>query len=131
MAPTIVLARQHYEIISTCLSNIRNLSQVGKTRKWNGKLPNVGIVTGSTKEEERRRIKEGLCDGEYGVLVGTHTLFQHDFYSFLEPLNSIGLVVIDEEQRFGVDQRDKMARLSNVLFTTATPIPRSLSLILQ
>ena len=132
LAPTEVLARQHYEIISSCFSGIQEFYEVNDIDESNGILPKVGIVTSSVKLDQRDRIEKGLQSGEYGVLVGTHALFQDRLYTFLVGLkNTIGLVVIDEEQRFGVNQRDKLAKLSNVLFTTATPIPRSLSLILQ
>merc|ERR1711991_25323 len=126
MAPTLILAQQHYDIITNCVSSVHILDERHEARR-----PKIGMITGSTAKEERMKIKEGLYNGEYGVLVGTHTLFQNEFYQFLESLDTIGLVVIDEEQRFGVTHRNKIASLSNVLFTTATPIPRSLSLMLQ
>lgn len=112
MAPTEILANQHFIGISELLE------------KMNIK---VALLTGSTKKKERAVIHEGLLKGEINLLIGTHALLE-DTVQF----NSLGLVVIDEQHRFGVAQRAKMWRKNklppHVLIMTATPIPRTLAM---
>ena len=112
MAPTEILAAQHYETL----------------RSWGGQIGvNVRLLTGSTKAKERREIHEGLLDGSIHIIVGTHALIE-DTVQFRQ----LGLVVIDEQHRFGVAQRAKMwsksATPPHVLVMTATPIPRTLAM---
>ncbi|NEO00034.1 MAG: ATP-dependent DNA helicase RecG, partial [Moorea sp. SIO3I7] len=114
MAPTEVLAEQHYRK----LVNWFNLLH----------LP-VELLTGSTKVSKRRKIHSQLETGELPLLVGTHALIQ-------DPVNfhSLGLVVIDEQHRFGVKQRARLQQKGqspHVLTLTATPIPRTLALTLH
>jgi ATP-dependent DNA helicase RecG len=108
MAPTELLAQQHFRTISA-------LSPVP-----------VGLLTGSVSPAERRRVLAGLADGSIPIAIGTHALFQKAV-TFAD----LGLAVIDEQHRFGVEQRvslgDKGDR-TDVLVMTATPIPRSLRL---
>ncbi len=114
MAPTEVLAEQHYRK----LVNWFNLLQ----------LP-VEILTGSTKIGKRRKIHEQLETGQLPLLVGTHALIQ-DKVNF----KNLGLVVIDEQHRFGVEQRARLlakGKAPHVLTMTATPIPRTLALTLH
>ena len=131
LAPTEILAMQHYDILRGCFLNLQErLHHMPKGTK----LPKVAIITGSLGQKDRLAIKEGLSDGTIGTVVGTHALLQDEmvgFFRSMEIHKKLGLVVIDEEQRFGVEQREKLASLTNVLFATATPIPRSMSLILQ
>jgi ATP-dependent DNA helicase RecG len=112
MAPTEILSRQHFETISALLEKM--------------KLP-VRILTGSTKTAERKRILNELAEGEIKILVGTHAVIE-DVVQF----NNLGLVVIDEQHRFGVAQRAKLWEKSavppHVLVMTATPIPRTLAM---
>lgn len=112
MAPTEILSRQHFETISALLEKM--------------KLP-VRILTGSTKTAERKRILNELAEGEIKILVGTHAVIE-DAVQF----NNLGLVVIDEQHRFGVAQRaklwEKAAVPPHVLVMTATPIPRTLAM---
>lgn len=112
MAPTEILAIQHYESISA------DLEQLGL---------NVALLTGSVKKKERERIHAGLLDGTIHVLVGTHALLE-DVVQFKD----LGIVVIDEQHRFGVAQRAKMWKKNetppHVLIMTATPIPRTLAM---
>ena len=116
MAPTEVLARQHYANIS------KYLAPTGVRCE---------ILTGSTSQKERRGIHEGLQDGSVGILVGTHALIE-DTVIF----KRLGLAVIDEQHRFGVDQRAKLwakgpdGIAPHVLVMTATPIPRTLAMTL-
>ena len=116
MAPTEVLAQQHYANISKYLAPTS---------------VQCALLTGSTTAKERRRIHEGLQDGSIGILVGTHALIE-DVVQF----KSLGLAIIDEQHRFGVDQRSRLwakgseGRPPHVLIMTATPIPRTLAMTL-
>lgn len=112
MAPTEILASQHYETLSA----------------WGAKIGvNVRLLTGSTRAKERREIHEGLLDGSIDIIVGTHALIE-DTVRF----RSLGLAVIDEQHRFGVAQRARLWKKSqvppHVLVMTATPIPRTLAM---
>ncbi|HNX14017.1 MAG TPA: ATP-dependent DNA helicase RecG [Oscillospiraceae bacterium] len=113
MAPTELLANQHY----------KNL---------NGLLSGLGVrcelLTGATKQAERKRISESLASGEIDILIGTHTLFSDNVI-----YQNLALVVADEQHRFGVRQRSKLAAkgISPHFFVmSATPIPRTLALML-
>ena len=114
MAPTEILAQQHHKSISRFLD---------------GMDVRVELLTGSTKKADRLPIHEGLLDGSLQILIGTHALIE-DVVQF----NKLGLVVIDEQHRFGVAQRarlwNKADVLPHVLVMTATPIPRTLAMTL-
>ncbi|WP_294140881.1 ATP-dependent DNA helicase RecG [uncultured Sanguibacteroides sp.] len=114
MAPTEILAAQHYETITQMLKDTPI---------------SVALLTGSTKKKEREIIHEALADGRLQILVGTHALLE-DVVCF----NNVGLVVIDEQHRFGVAQRAKLWQKNNtpphMLVMTATPIPRTLAMTL-
>ena len=114
MAPTEILATQHYETISELLKNTPI---------------SVGLLTGSTKKKERDVLHDALSDGRLQILIGTHALLE-DVVSF----KNIGLVVIDEQHRFGVAQRAKLWQKNTIpphmLVMTATPIPRTLAMTL-
>ncbi|MEH2260118.1 ATP-dependent DNA helicase RecG [Nostoc sp.] len=114
MAPTEVLAEQHYRKLVSWFNLLH--------------LP-VELLTGSTKTAKRRQIHSQLGTGELPLLVGTHALIQ-------DPVNfhQLGLVVIDEQHRFGVEQRARLQQKGNqphVLTMTATPIPRTLALTIH
>ena len=114
MAPTEILAGQHYDTISSMVAPIGI---------------NVALLTGSVKGKRRAAILQGLEDGTVDILVGTHAVLE-DTVAF----HSLGLVVIDEQHRFGVAQRARMWRKNytppHVLVMTATPIPRTLAMTL-
>ena len=114
MAPTEILATQHYNNIS------KMLGEMGV---------NVALLTGSTKKSERKTIHDSLLDGSLNILIGTHALLE-DVVQF----SNLGLVVIDEQHRFGVAQRAKLwsknANPPHILVMTATPIPRTLAMTL-
>ncbi|WP_415322498.1 ATP-dependent DNA helicase RecG [Clostridium perfringens] len=113
MAPTEILANQHYAEAK------KYLDQFGV---------DIELLTGSTKEKEKKRIKEKIALGKEIMLIGTHALIQNDV-----ELNNLGLVVTDEQHRFGVEQRSRLInknKRADVLVMTATPIPRTLSLYL-
>jgi ATP-dependent DNA helicase RecG len=114
MAPTEILAQQHYNSITGFLNEM-------DTR--------VELLTGSVKKSDRVPIHEGLLEGTVNILIGTHALIE-DVVQF----KRLGLVVIDEQHRFGVAQRarlwEKADVLPHVLVMTATPIPRTLAMTL-
>ncbi len=114
MVPTEILANQHYETISRMLSGLDI---------------NVQLLTGSTKTKKRREIDEGLQNGTIHILIGTHALIE-DTVVF----KNLGLVIIDEQHRFGVAQRAKLWEKNeippHILVMTATPIPRTLAMTL-
>ena len=112
MAPTEILATQHYETIS----------------KWGAQCGvSVALLTGSTRQSDRRVLHEALRDGSLNLLIGTHALLEDEVQ-----FNKLGTVVIDEQHRFGVAQRARMWKKGNVaphvLVMTATPIPRTLAM---
>lgn len=113
MAPTEILARQHYADLSELF----------------GKLGiECGLLIGATAAAQKRKIKERLASGELSVVIGTQALLS-DGVEFASP----GLVVTDEQHRFGVDQRATLAgksRNAHLLVMSATPIPRSMALIM-
>ncbi len=112
MAPTEILASQHYETLS----------------EWGEKIGlRVELLTGSTRSKKRREVLAGLADGSIHIVVGTHALIE-DTVVF----HRLGLAVIDEQHRFGVAQRARMWKKGevapHVLVMTATPIPRTLAM---
>ena len=115
MAPTEVLARQHFANIS------KYLAPTGVK---------AAVLTGSTKASERKKMLPALENGEIGIIVGTHALIE-DTVVF----KNLGLAIIDEQHRFGVDQRARLWSKTtglppHVLVMTATPIPRTLAMTL-
>jgi ATP-dependent DNA helicase RecG len=113
MAPTEILANQHYTTITELLKD----------------MPvKVGLLTGSTSKKQRTILFESLLNGDLNILIGTHALIE-DHVQF----QNLGFVVIDEQHRFGVEQRSKLWSKSqqyvpHVLVMTATPIPRTLAM---
>jgi ATP-dependent DNA helicase RecG len=112
VAPTEILAQQHYQSLSNQLKKI-NL--------------NVALLTGSTPKKERESIHQGLQNGELNILIGTHAVFEYTVQ-----FKQLGLAIIDEQHRFGVAQRAKLWQKNemppHVLVMTATPIPRTLAM---
>ena len=112
MAPTEILAIQHY-------NNIKEFFKKEKKIK-------IEVLTGSTSKKEKTRIYSGLEDGSIDIVVGTHALIQDDV-----TYNNLGLVVTDEQHRFGVHQRANLQNkgiMPDVLYMSATPIPRTYAL---
>lgn len=116
MAPTEVLAQQHYRNIC------KYLASTGVR---------AALLTGSSRTAERREIHAGLEDGSIGIIVGTHALIEDNV-----KFRKLGLAIVDEQHRFGVEQRAKLWRKTcdgkppHVLVMTATPIPRTLAMTL-
>lgn len=114
MAPTEILARQHYATI------VKMVGDIGLR---------VGVLTGTTRVKERRETLAALAAGEIDILVGTHALLEERVQ-----FSNLGFVVIDEQHRFGVEQRARLWTKNNnpphILVMTATPIPRTLAMTL-
>ena len=116
MAPTEVLAQQHFKNIQKMLAPTGVKS---------------ALLTGSSKTVERREVHQGIEDGSIGILVGTHALLEDNVV-----FRNLGLAIIDEQHRFGVEQRSKLwgkgpsGMPPHVLVMTATPIPRTLAMTL-
>ena len=116
MAPTEVLAQQHFK-------NIQKFLEPTGVKS--------ALLTGSSKASERREVHAGLEDGSIGIIVGTHALIEDNVI-----FRNLGLAIIDEQHRFGVEQRSKLWRKAScgvpphVLVMTATPIPRTLAMTL-
>ncbi len=114
MAPTEILAQQHFAGLSELL---------------NGMNINIKILTGSSKSKARRETLEQLANGEIHILLGTHALIEDPVV-----FKNLGMVIIDEQHRFGVEQRSKLwkknVQAPHVLVMTATPIPRTLAMTL-
>ena len=112
MAPTEILSQQHFKTISSFLE----------------KLPmTVKLLTGSTKAAERKKIVKGLAEGEINILIGTHAVIEEAVQ-----FKNLGIVIIDEQHRFGVAQRARLWQKAeippHILVMTATPIPRTLAM---
>jgi ATP-dependent DNA helicase RecG len=114
MAPTEILAAQHFETISKMLEGIDI---------------KVRLLTGSSKKSLRKEIAESLLDRSLNILIGTHALIEENVQ-----FDNLGLVIIDEQHRFGVEQRARLWQKSlnppHILVMTATPIPRTLAMTL-
>jgi len=113
MAPTEILAHQHFETLSALLENTGF---------------HLALITGSTPAKEKKRIKTQLADGEIDLVIGTHALIQNDV-AFKNP----ALVITDEQHRFGVNQRSALSakgKNMHTLVMSATPIPRTLALMI-
>ena len=112
MAPTEILAQQHFQTISELLKDMD---------------VSVAILTGSTKVAARRKILQQLKDGDIQILIGTHAVIEE-----VVQFKNLGIVVIDEQHRFGVAQRAKLWQKADlpphILVMTATPIPRTLAM---
>lgn len=114
MAPTEILATQHYHSISRFIEGLGI---------------KVSLLTGSSKKSSRKVIAETLLDNSLNILIGTHALLEDNVQ-----FNNLGLVIIDEQHRFGVEQRSRLWRKNlnppHILVMTATPIPRTLAMTL-
>ena len=111
MAPTEILARQHYNNLVKLLPNVK-----------------VGLLTGKLKAKEKKEIYTGLENGSIDIIIGTHALISEDV-----KYSNLGLVITDEQHRFGVNQRSNLKNkgiMPDVLYMSATPIPRTYAITL-
>lgn len=113
MAPTDILANQHY---------------INITKMFEGYNIKVGLLTGKLKAKEKKEIYSKIAAGELDIIVGTHALFSEDVV-----YKNLGLVITDEQHRFGVNQRSNLknkGHMPDILYMSATPIPRTYALVL-
>jgi len=125
MVPTEVLAKQHMMSISKTLLKFHTYLQDHKESGVDMHLPSVELLTGSVPDAESRKIKQRLMNGTVDLVIGTHALIMESVQ-----FNDLKLVIVDEQHRFGVDQRKRLAEKGSPHFMTmtATPIPRTLAL---
>ena len=146
VAPTALLASQHHKVITDYFEKIsnsfphlcitpehsqhdKNFEEVmmsygmDKENEKPSRRLRVELLTSNVKGKERERLLMDVQNGFVDLLIGTHALLNEDI---IDRFPSLGLVIIDEEQRFGVEQRDVIASRTNTIYMTATPIPRSL-----
>ena len=125
LAPTEVLAAQHAQSVRSVLGPLGMAGQLGADELATG----VALLTGSMTAAQKRRVRDDVASGAAGIVIGTHALLQ-DAVEF----NRLGLVVVDEQHRFGVEQRDRLRAKAphgvtpHLLVMTATPIPRTVAL---
>jgi ATP-dependent DNA helicase RecG len=124
LAPTEVLAQQHYRSITAMLGPLAQRGQLGAAEHATG----VALLTGSTGAAARRAALSDVFTGDAGIVIGTHALLEEQVQ-----FADLGLVVIDEQHRFGVEQRDALRAKAadnrpHVLVMTATPIPRTVAM---
>lgn len=123
LAPTEVLAAQHFRSISTTLGDLATAGMLGGSDR----ATRVVLLTGSTPAAARREILAQIKDGSAGIVIGTHALLSEGV-----EFSDLGLIVVDEQHRFGVEQRDALklkAQLPpHLLVMTATPIPRTVAM---
>jgi ATP-dependent DNA helicase RecG len=125
LAPTEVLAAQHARSIRDVLGSLAMAGQLGGAER----ATRVVLLTGSMSPQQKRQVRDQVASGEAGIVIGTHALLQ-DTVEF----DRLGIVVVDEQHRFGVEQRDRLrakapAELTpHLLVMTATPIPRTVAL---
>lgn len=131
MAPTEILAAQHFNTIRQVLSKVGQEGGEGYIYRYSGFLKQpltVALLMGDLKQSQKRKIQESIASGEINIIIGTHALIQKGI-----EFKKLGLVVVDEQHRFGVEQRSALRQKGtnpHVLVMTATPIPRTLALTL-
>jgi ATP-dependent DNA helicase RecG len=128
MAPTSILAEQHYKNLVPLLSNLPELTGENQLQSFPSVLEpdEICLLLGSTPEADKRMIRAGLESGRIKIVIGTHALIEDPI-----EFSDLQLAIIDEQHRFGVEQRAKLRQKSenpHLLVMTATPIPRSLAL---
>jgi ATP-dependent DNA helicase RecG len=129
LAPTEVLAQQHYRSITALLGPLASAGELAETQLGAGEqATRVALLTGSTGVRARRSALSDVFTGDAGILIGTHALLEEQVQ-----FADLGLVVIDEQHRFGVEQRDALREKAagsrpHVLVMTATPIPRTVAM---
>jgi ATP-dependent DNA helicase RecG len=123
LAPTEVLAQQHFQNFRRLLGDLAEGGMLG----GNTIGTQIGLLTGSMTQADKRAMQSAVASGEIGIVVGTHALLSENV-----EFADLGLVVVDEQHRFGVEQRDalrgKATQPPHVLVMTATPIPRTVAM---
>lgn len=125
LAPTEVLAAQHARSIRDVLGPLAMAGQLGGAEK----ATRIALLTGSMSPQQKKQVRDEVASGEAGIVIGTHALLQ-DTVEF----HRLGMVVVDEQHRFGVEQRDRLRAKApegvtpHLLVMTATPIPRTVAL---
>ncbi len=123
LAPTEVLAQQHFQNFRRLLGDLAEGGMLG----GNAVGTQIGLLTGSMTQADKRSMQSAIASGEIGIVVGTHALLSESV-----EFADLGLVVVDEQHRFGVEQRDalrgKASQPPHVLVMTATPIPRTVAM---
>ena len=131
MAPTEILAEQHFATICQLLSRVGQMEGEDYLRTYSGLLPrplNVALLIGDINQARKQEIQQLIREGEIDIVVGTHALVQKGV-----EFSRLGLAVVDEQHRFGVEQRSALRQKGfspHMLVMTATPIPRTLALTL-
>lgn len=123
VAPTEVLASQHYRSITNTLGD---LATAGQLTSWQGPATEVVLLTGSMTNGQKQEALLKITTGQAGIIIATHAIFSDNVH-----FANLGLVVIDEQHRFGVDQREALRQANpgvHMLVMTATPIPRSVAM---
>ena len=123
VAPTEVLASQHYRSITNTLGK---LATAGQLTSWQGPATEVVLLTGSMTNGEKQEALLKITTGQAGIIIATHAIFSDNVH-----FADLGLVVIDEQHRFGVDQREALREANpgvHMIVMTATPIPRSVAM---
>lgn len=129
LAPTEVLAAQHLRSINDVLGPLAMAGQLGGADSDGGMATRVALLTGSMTAAQKKQVRAEIAGGQVGIVVGTHALLQ-DAVEF----DNLGMVVVDEQHRFGVEQRDQLRAKArpgitpHLLVMTATPIPRTVAL---
>ncbi|MGU3498883.1 ATP-dependent DNA helicase RecG [Mycobacterium sp. C31M] len=125
LAPTEVLAAQHYRSIRQVLGPLAMAGELGAADGATG----VALLTGSMSPQQKRQARDAIASGTAGIVIGTHALIQESV-----EFAQLGMVVVDEQHRFGVEQRDRLRAKAtggitpHLLVMTATPIPRTIAL---
>ena len=125
LAPTEVLAAQHARSVRDVLGPLAMAGQLGGAEK----ATRVALLTGSMSTQQKRQVRDEVASGEAGIVIGTHALLQEGV-----DIKRLGMVVVDEQHRFGVEQRDRLRAKApagvtpHLLVMTATPIPRTVAL---
>jgi len=131
MAPTEILAEQHFATICELLSRVGQMGGEDYLRTYSGLFPrplNLALLIGDINQARKQEIQQHIQEGEVDIVVGTHALIQKGV-----EFSRLGLVVVDEQHRFGVEQRSALRQKGfnpHMLVMTATPIPRTLALTL-
>lgn len=131
MAPTEILAEQHFNSIGAMLSRLGEQSGEGYIHRYSGILSRpltVALLIGDVKQFKKQELHQRILNGEIDIIIGTHALIQKGV-----EFKNLGLVVVDEQHRFGVEQRSALRQKGfnpHMLVMTATPIPRTLALTL-